>query len=113
MRVTTSYVSAEVKRSWVALPAQVKTWVLMNEPHIYCTGAYESTWMAPGLNQAGTGGYGCVHNMILAHAKAYHLYNDTYRATQGGTVKVFIAIVPVRMRSGISDGFDSFYVISD
>lgn len=57
----------------------------MNEPHIYCSGAYEGTWSAPGLGLSGTGGYGCVHNMILAHAKAYHLYNDTYKPYQGGT----------------------------
>ncbi|XP_034246129.1 myrosinase 1-like [Thrips palmi] len=65
---------------------RVKTWLLLNEPHVFCNGGYEGSSYAPGLGLAGTGGYTCVHNMILAHAKAYHLYNDTYRATQGGQV---------------------------
>ncbi|XP_034246765.1 uncharacterized protein LOC117648371 isoform X2 [Thrips palmi] len=65
---------------------RVKTWILMNEPNIFCNNAYEGSNFAPGLGLTGTGGYGCVHNQILAHAKAYHLYNDTYRATQQGQV---------------------------
>lgn len=75
-----------MKLSRLVIPAQVKRWVLMNEPNIYCNSAYESTGFAPGVGLTGTGGYGCVHNQILAHAKAYHLYNDTYKATQQGTV---------------------------
>ncbi|XP_026273946.1 cytosolic beta-glucosidase [Frankliniella occidentalis] len=64
----------------------VKTWVLMNEPHIFCSGGYETGSAAPGVSQLGTGAYQCVHNMILAHAKAYHLYSDKYRLTQQGKI---------------------------
>ncbi|XP_034233988.1 myrosinase 1-like [Thrips palmi] len=67
-------------------PAQVKMWVLLDSPQAHCMEAYEGVESAPGLGLEGTGGYGCVHNMILAHAMAYHLYNNTYKMIQGGKV---------------------------
>ena len=31
--------------------------------------------------------YVMARNMLLAHAEAYHLYNDTYRSQQNGRFK--------------------------
>ncbi|KAK3915130.1 Lactase-like protein [Frankliniella fusca] len=66
--------------------SQVKYWLMMNEPHIFCSGGYETGGSAPGIAELGTGGYLCVHNMLLAHAKAWHNYNDNYKPLYGGLV---------------------------
>lgn len=42
---------------------------------------------APGLQHAGEGFYKCAYVSLLAHAKAYHIYNDEFRASQGGIAK--------------------------
>lgn len=34
--------------------------------------------------------YIAAHNLIKAHAEAWHLYNDSYRATQGGIISITI-----------------------
>lgn len=34
--------------------------------------------------------YIAAHNLIKAHAEAWHLYNDKYRATQGGLISITI-----------------------
>ena len=31
------------------------------------------------------------HNLIKAHAEAWHLYNETYRAKQGGVISITIS----------------------
>ena len=31
--------------------------------------------------------YIAAHNMLLAHAEAYHLYNNTYKSSQNGKMK--------------------------
>lgn len=34
--------------------------------------------------------YVAAHNLIKAHAEAWHLYNDTYRAEQGGVISITV-----------------------
>lgn len=34
--------------------------------------------------------YVAAHNLIKAHAEAWHLYNDKYRASQGGLISITI-----------------------
>lgn len=38
----------------------------------------------------GTAPYKVAHNLLKAHAEAWHLYNDKYRAKQGGIVGITI-----------------------
>lgn len=38
----------------------------------------------------GTAPYIVAHNLLKAHAEAWHLYNDKYRAKQGGIVGITI-----------------------
>jgi len=40
--------------------------------------------MAPSINTPGIGDYLTAHTVLHAHAKAFHLYNDEFRAEQGG-----------------------------
>jgi hypothetical protein len=40
--------------------------------------------MAPQITASGIKDYIAGHNLIKSHARAWHIYNDTYRATQQG-----------------------------
>ncbi|CAK1544189.1 unnamed protein product [Leptosia nina] len=62
---------------------RVKTWFTINEPREICIQGY-------GLQVAGTSEYICSKNMLLAHAKAYHIYNKEYRPKQGGTIGIVL-----------------------
>ncbi|KAM3964801.1 myrosinase 1-like [Aphomia sociella] len=65
---------------------RVKKWITINEPHIICYLGYGSDQMAPRLNFTGVAEYMCTKNLLLAHAKAYKIYDDEFRATQGGII---------------------------
>ncbi|VDI62105.1 lactase-phlorizin hydrolase, partial [Mytilus galloprovincialis] len=60
---------------------RVKFWFTMNEP-IQQT----NNVTAPGQPPS----YVLARNMLLAHAEAYHLYNDTYKASQKGQVSIVL-----------------------
>ncbi|XP_072933014.1 cytosolic beta-glucosidase-like [Epargyreus clarus] len=67
---------------------RVKHWVTINEPHVHCFFSYGLGWHPPGIHSPGIGFYECVRNLLLAHARAYHIYNDDFRATQGGKIGI-------------------------
>ncbi|XP_013168109.1 PREDICTED: lactase-phlorizin hydrolase-like [Papilio xuthus] len=69
---------------------RVKDWITINEPHPVCYYGYGDKAMAPLLNIKGVADYMCTKNLLLAHAKAYHIYDKEFRPTQGG--KIFIAL---------------------
>ncbi|XP_077296656.1 myrosinase 1-like [Arctopsyche grandis] len=64
---------------------RVKEWITFNEPQVMCiftdhmTGKFISTTKLPGVVE-----YLCLHNILKSHARAYHLYNDTFKPTQKG-----------------------------
>lgn len=62
----------------------VKWWVTINEPKQVCLAGYDLGSFAPGRVSHGVGGYICAKNNLLAHAKAYHIYDKEFRKTQGG-----------------------------
>ncbi|KAI8424320.1 hypothetical protein MSG28_002869 [Choristoneura fumiferana] len=68
---------------------RVKFWITVNEPHLICHRGYGSTTMAPRLNMQGTGEYLCAKNLMLAHARAWHIYNDEYRSLQKGNISIY------------------------
>uniref|UniRef100_A0A8B9EUK2 Lactase-phlorizin hydrolase n=1 Tax=Amazona collaria TaxID=241587 RepID=A0A8B9EUK2_9PSIT len=61
---------------------KVKFWITVNEPYNV---AYAGISIRPGRAP-----YVVAHNLIKAHAEAWHLYNDTYRAKQGGLISITI-----------------------
>lgn len=63
---------------------RVKTWSTFNEPYSICTYGYGEDTLAPALSSSGLGEYQCAHNLLKAHAKVYHLYNDIFRPVQKG-----------------------------
>ncbi|XP_006880794.1 PREDICTED: lactase-phlorizin hydrolase [Elephantulus edwardii] len=70
---------------------KVKFWITMNEPFTFISQGYGYGTAAPGISfRPGTAPYIAGHNVIKAHAEAWHLYNDVYRAKQGGIISITI-----------------------
>lgn len=70
---------------------RVKYWITINEPKQICYEGYGSDLKAPLLNVSGIAEYLCAKNILLAHAEAYHLYNEEYRKKQGGRIGISIS----------------------
>nr|XP_033803152.1 lactase-phlorizin hydrolase [Geotrypetes seraphini] len=70
---------------------KVKFWITLNEPYIIANLGYGYGTSAPGISsRPGQAPYNAGHNLLKAHAEAWHLYNDTYRAKQGGQISITI-----------------------
>ncbi|KAM6934821.1 lactase/phlorizin hydrolase-like [Xenentodon cancila] len=67
---------------------RVKFWMTFNQPQTIAWLGYGLGQMPPNVKNPGTAPYKVAHNLILAHAKAYHTYNDNYRKAQGGLVSI-------------------------
>lgn len=59
----------------------VKYWNTFNEPSQFCNLR---------KNDSAVRDYLCVHHMLKAHAKAYHIYGNEFRAKQRGMTTNFI-----------------------
>ncbi|KAI8424203.1 hypothetical protein MSG28_002783 [Choristoneura fumiferana] len=66
----------------------VKIWTTMNEPHQHCYNGYGSDYFAPAIKSHGVGEYLCIHYILLAHAAAYHLYDQEFKPNQKGKVGI-------------------------
>lgn len=62
----------------------VKYWLTFNEPKQTCQQGYGSGTKAPAYKSHGIGEYLCAHNLLKAHARAWHIYNTTFRTSQKG-----------------------------
>lgn len=69
-----------------ALGDRVKIWITVNEPKQFIIFGYGTTRFAPDIISAGTGDYLAVKNMLIAHARAWHLYDKEFRETQKGMI---------------------------
>ncbi|TSL34584.1 Cytosolic beta-glucosidase [Bagarius yarrelli] len=67
---------------------RVKFWITLNEPYVCAYLGYEKGLFAPGLKEPGTSVYLVGHNMLRAHARAWHSYNAHFRSLQGGKVSI-------------------------
>uniref|UniRef100_G3WYB3 Lactase n=1 Tax=Sarcophilus harrisii TaxID=9305 RepID=G3WYB3_SARHA len=74
------------------LGTKVKFWITLNEPYVIANLGHGYGTAAPGISfRPGTAPYIVGHNLIKAHAEAWHLYNDVYRPTQGGLISITIS----------------------
>uniref|UniRef100_A0A3Q3RE81 Lactase n=1 Tax=Monopterus albus TaxID=43700 RepID=A0A3Q3RE81_MONAL len=69
---------------------KVKFWITINEPYNVANIGHGYGTAAPGILRPGTLPYIVGHHLIKAHAEAWHLYNDTYRASQKGIISITI-----------------------
>ncbi|NXC28283.1 LPH hydrolase, partial [Campylorhamphus procurvoides] len=71
---------------------KVKFWITLNEPYNTAYLGYGVGTAAPGVStRPGRAPYVVGHNLIKAHAEVWHLYNETYRARQGGLISITIS----------------------
>ncbi|XP_045455667.1 myrosinase 1-like [Melitaea cinxia] len=66
----------------------VKTWITLNEPVTFCEVSYNNGLHAPGHISPGFGNYLCNKNAILAHAKAWRIYDKEFRTKYNGKVSI-------------------------
>eukprot|EP00058_Branchiostoma_floridae_P006034 XP_002591522.1 hypothetical protein BRAFLDRAFT_105205 [Branchiostoma floridae] len=70
---------------------RVKHWVTFNEPWSFVVGGYGIAGGAPGIWDANyTVQYQAAHNVIRAHARAWHTYDEEFRADQQGSCGIVI-----------------------
>ncbi|XP_060524170.1 myrosinase 1-like [Cylas formicarius] len=68
----------------------VKYWATFNEPKQTCAGGYEWGGISPQNLHPGFGAYLCSYNLLKAHAKAYRVYDEQFRASQNGFISMVI-----------------------
>ncbi|KAJ8351664.1 hypothetical protein SKAU_G00231400 [Synaphobranchus kaupii] len=74
-----------------SLGDKVKFWITINEPYNVANVGHGYGAAAPGISfRPGTLPYIVGHNLLKAHAEAWHLYNDKYRSKQGGIISITI-----------------------
>merc|ERR1719431_286646 len=67
---------------------RVKHWITLNEPEVFVDEGYNWCEMAPGVCGDHQVKHRARHNTVLAHAKAYDVYNSKYRAQQNGIIGI-------------------------
>lgn len=67
---------------------RVKLWITINEPQVCAKLGHEDGIHAPGLKEPGIAAYQVGHNMLRAHAMAWHSYNSDFRSHQKGAVSL-------------------------
>ncbi|KAJ8726563.1 hypothetical protein PYW07_001261 [Mythimna separata] len=70
---------------------RVKYWITINEPKAVCYQGYGSDTKAPRVNVKGVGEYLCAKNLMLAHAKAYHIYDQEFRPKYNGSIFISLS----------------------
>ncbi|KAJ8710543.1 hypothetical protein PYW08_009058 [Mythimna loreyi] len=66
---------------------RVKYWLTINEAYIQCDGGYHME-AAPFFEDMKLGRYLCNKNVLIAHAKAYRIYDEQYRYKYHGKVSL-------------------------
>ena len=62
---------------------RVTKWLTFNEPSMVCDAGYGYGSFAPLIQSPGVGVYLCSHHLLIAHAKAYELYQAKYKRPNG------------------------------
>ncbi|KAM6953321.1 beta-klotho [Aplochiton taeniatus] len=79
--------------------SRVRYWLTMHNPYLMAVQGYGTGAHAPGKTGGPSDPLIVAHNLIRAHAKAWHNYNTHFRPTQKGQVSIVLGshwIVPQR-----------------
>ncbi|XP_049694862.2 myrosinase 1 [Helicoverpa armigera] len=71
----------------------VKIWVTINEPDIVCADGIKFNKYLPEEARHGLNEYVCIHNMLLAHARVYRLYEKEFKPYQNGKVGLCLDVI--------------------
>ncbi|XP_025264883.1 myrosinase 1 isoform X1 [Camponotus floridanus] len=72
------------------LGPKVKYFATINEPLVLCSEGYGGNTIAPGKNLGSPATFLCMHNILKAHAKIYHIYDEEFRKDQNGKIGLVI-----------------------
>ncbi|XP_053619750.1 lactase-like protein isoform X2 [Plodia interpunctella] len=72
--------------------SKVPHFITINQPNTVCVDGYGGDNFAPGINSLGVGDYLCVKHVMLAHAKAYRLYEKEFKTKHQGSVGIAISV---------------------
>ncbi|CAH0597138.1 unnamed protein product [Chrysodeixis includens] len=67
---------------------RVKLWLTLNEPIVTCDLSYITGITAPGVVSPDVGTYLCNKNLMLAHAKAWRVYDEEFKPKYHGKVSI-------------------------
>ncbi|VVC86379.1 unnamed protein product [Leptidea sinapis] len=67
---------------------RVKTWITINEPIVICEVTYGLGVAPPSVVEDKFSPYICNKNVLLAHAKAYRVYDREFRRLYGGRLSI-------------------------
>nr|DBA19707.1 TPA: hypothetical protein GDO54_015494 [Pyxicephalus adspersus] len=73
---------------FISFGDRVKHWITFHEPWVVSYAGYGTGQHAPGVKDPGSAMFKVTHNIVKAHAKAWHIYNDNYRHQQKGMVGI-------------------------
>ncbi|XP_045455881.1 myrosinase 1-like [Melitaea cinxia] len=83
---------------------RVKTWITINEPHMVCDLVYNFAILVPIVTEPWLGPFLCNKNVLMAHAKAWRIYDENYKQKYHG--KVSIANNPIWLEAKTEDDED-------
>ncbi|XP_028037389.1 myrosinase 1-like [Bombyx mandarina] len=67
---------------------RVKTWITINEPFVVCDMAYNTGLVAPGIIDPEIAPYLCNKYTLMAHARAWRLYDKEFRHKYHGKISI-------------------------
>ncbi|XP_046973309.1 myrosinase 1-like [Vanessa cardui] len=67
---------------------RIKTWVTINEPLIICDFNYNVGNLIPKITEEFLGPFICNKNVLMAHAKAYRIYEENYKEKYQGKISI-------------------------
>ncbi|XP_057667465.1 myrosinase 1-like isoform X2 [Diorhabda carinulata] len=90
-----------------AFGEDIKYWVTFNEPKSICNNGYGNGRSAPGIYNPGIGEYICIHNLIKAHAAAYHVYDKEFRDKYHGKVTLVHSVSYCQAKTNSSEDIEA------
>ncbi|XP_065158983.1 myrosinase 1-like [Atheta coriaria] len=79
---------------------RVKKWITINEPYQISEYGYSYPLFAPFYKFTGIGCYLAGHNVLLAHGKAYRMYEKEFKSKQGGKVGIVNEVAWTQTETG-------------
>ncbi|XP_066248601.1 myrosinase 1-like [Euwallacea similis] len=104
---TADYFAEYARLAFALFGNRVKTWITINEPASICVAPYEYNDGAPGIISPGIGSYLCGKTVLIAHAKAYRIYQAEFAHSQQGKVGITIDSGWAEPRHGNMDDQDA------
>ncbi|XP_046557696.1 lactase-phlorizin hydrolase-like [Haliotis rubra] len=71
----------------------VPLWITLHQPAVSAINSYGVGQVSPPTWNLTERQYVSARNLVLAHAEAFHLYNNTYRSTQEGKVGITLSYI--------------------